>query len=186
MRVVFIGPPGSGKGTQARLLRERLQIATIGTGDILREAVDNGTAIGMKAKPFMDSGQLVPDSIVNELVAERLRQPDAPKQFVLDGYPRNVAQAQWLDSVLAKLGLPLRAVLVFEIDDAIVIRRLLQRQRSDDGEETIRKRLAGYHETTEELIAYYRQRDLVHVVHAEAPIEHVYARIASLLLSKDT
>jgi adenylate kinase len=185
MRGVFIGPPGSGKGTQASLLRERLQLVTIGTGDILRDAVHHGTAVGLKAKPFMENGQLVPDVIVNELVAERLRQPGAPRDFILDGYPRNVAQARALDSLLSELGLPLQAVVVFKIDDALVIRRLLARQRTDDQEETVRKRLAAYHETTEELVAYYRTRNLVHWIDAAAPIEHVYVRVASLLLPKD-
>lgn len=185
MRVVFIGPPGSGKGTQARLLRERLGLIGIGTGDILREAVREGTEVGLKAKPFMDSGRLVPDDLVNDLVAERLRRPDAPRDFVLDGYPRNVAQARALDALLADLGLPLHAVVVFDIDDALVVRRLLSRQRADDSEDTVRQRLVAFHQTDDDLVRYYQHRQLVHRIRADAPIEHVYVRIASLLLPKD-
>ncbi len=185
MRVVFIGPPGSGKGTQAQLLRERLGLVCIGTGDILREAVRDGTAVGIKAKPFIETGRLVPDDLVNDLVAERLQRPDAPRDFVLDGYPRNVAQAKALDSLLSNLGIPLNAVVVFDIDDRLVIRRLSSRQRADDSEQTVRLRLIAYHETANDLVRYYESRRLVHVVRADAPIEHVYIRIAALLLPKD-
>src|SRR5437773_8513154 len=107
MRVVFVGPPGSGKGTQAALLEKRLGLALIGTGDMLREAVTQGTEVGRLAKPYMDKGQLVPDSIVDAVVAEWLRRPGRPDSFLLDGYPRNSAQARTLDAILRDLRLPL-------------------------------------------------------------------------------
>jgi adenylate kinase len=183
MRVVFIGPPGSGKGTQAKLLQDRLGLVCIGTGDILREAVAQGTALGKAAAPFMEAGQLVPDGLVDELVAERLRRPDRPEGFVLDGYPRTPAQARALDAVLAGLGLPLTAVIVFRIDDEVVVRRMLGRHRSDDSEATARLRLRLFHDSARELIAHYRKQGLLFEVPADDLVENLYTRISGIVQS---
>src|SRR6266852_4530802 len=124
MRLILIGPPGSGKGTQAKLLGDRLGLVHIATGDILREAIRLGTAAGRKAEPFVNNGKLVPDDLVNELVADRFRRPDRPERFVLDGYPRTLAQAASFDQVLRQQFLDLTAVLVFRVRDEEIVRRL--------------------------------------------------------------
>jgi adenylate kinase len=186
MRVVFVGPPGSGKGTQATLLRERLGLEYIGTGEILRDAVTRGTDVGNRAKPYIDQGQLVPDSLVNDLVAERLRSPGRPERFVLDGYPRNAAQARSFDALLRELSLPLRAVVLFRIDDDLVVQRMLARKRADDTEETARIRVRLFRDTARELVGHYRQQGLIHEVNADAPIEHLYYTIAGLLQPRST
>ena len=186
MRVVFVGPPGCGKGTQAALLEKRLGLAYIGTGDMLRESVAQGTEVGYKAKAYIDAGQLVPDAVVNELVAERLGRPDSPTDFLLDGYPRNASQARTLDALLHDRGLPLQAVILFRIDDEVVVQRMLARQRADDTEETARLRVKVFRDSARELVAYYRKQKLVREIDASQPVEHVYLRIACLLLPKDS
>lgn len=123
MRLILIGPPGCGKGTQAKLLNQRLGVTHISTGDILREAVRLGTPAGRKAEPYMKGGQLVPDPLMNELVADRFHRTDRPERFVMDGYPRTVAQAQAFDSVLEELGLNLTAVIYLEVQDEELVRR---------------------------------------------------------------
>jgi len=186
MRVAFVGPPGCGKGTQATLLRERLGFPSFSTGDALREEIAQGTEVGRRAKPYMDSGQLVPDTIVNDLVVKRLSRDDCAVDFVLDGYPRNVTQGRRLGEILKDLDRPLEAVILFQVDDAVLMKRMLARARADDTEETVRTRLRLYHETARELIGYYkRNRGLIHTVKAESPVEHVYVRVADLLLPKD-
>jgi adenylate kinase len=127
MRLILLGPPGSGKGTQAKLLSQRLGLEHIGTGDLLREAIRRETPVGLQARPFVESGGLVPDPVVNDLIAERFRRPDRPAKFVMDGYPRTVAQAQAFDEVLAQAGLPLDVALLLQVDDAEVIQRLAGR-----------------------------------------------------------
>lgn len=186
MRVAFVGPPGCGKGTQAARLRERLGFPSFSTGDALREAIAQGTEVGRRAKPYLASGQLAPNTIVNDLVAERLSHDDCAEHFVLDGYPRNVTQARALDTVLRDLGRPLQAVIHFQVDDDTLTKRLLARQRADDTEETVRTRLRLYHETARELLTYYRKkRGLLDTVNAALPVEHVYVKVACLLLPKD-
>jgi adenylate kinase len=123
MRLILLGPPGSGKGTQAKLLSQRLGLVHIATGDILREAIDRGTPAGLRAKPFVVSGQLVPDDLVNELVADRFRRDDRPERFVMDGYPRTVAQAASFDSVLRQQFLNIDGVVVLKVDDNEIVRR---------------------------------------------------------------
>jgi adenylate kinase len=127
MRLILIGPPGSGKGTQAKLLSQRQGLAQIGTGDILREAVRMGTPLGLKAGPYIRSGKLVPDDLVNEVVAERFRRDDRPEAFVMDGYPRTLAQAASFDQVLRQQFLQLNAVLVFTVNDEEIVRRMTGR-----------------------------------------------------------
>ncbi len=124
MRLILLGPPGSGKGTQAKLLCERLNLEHIGTGDILREAIRLETPQGVLAKPFVDSGRLAPDDLINEVVAERFRRDDRPSDFVMDGYPRTVAQARAFDAVLREVGLDLTAVVLLRVDDSEIIRRV--------------------------------------------------------------
>ena len=124
MRLILLGPPGSGKGTQAQLLCKRLLLEHIGTGDIIREAIRNETPAGKRAKPYVQSGKLVPDHLVNDLVADRFRGPDRPAKFVMDGYPRTVAQARAFDQVLKEQQLPLTAVVSLDVDDAEIVRRL--------------------------------------------------------------
>jgi adenylate kinase len=127
MRLILVGPPGSGKGTQAKLLSNRLQLAHIGTGDILREAVRQNTPLGKSAQPYILGGQLVPDDLVNDLVADRFRRKDRPNHFVLDGYPRNEAQAIRFDEVLRQTGQHLTAVLLFLVDEEEIVRRMTGR-----------------------------------------------------------
>src|SRR5262249_48122143 len=124
MRLILLGPPGSGKGTQAELLSERLRLEHIGTGDILREAIRRETPLGLRARPFVESGRLVPDDLVNELVAERFRREDRPERFVMDGYPRTLAQAASFDQVLRQQFLDLTAVVLLVVDDEEIIRRV--------------------------------------------------------------
>jgi adenylate kinase len=124
MRLILLGPPGSGKGTQSALLCKRLNLEHIGTGDLLRTAMRQHTPVGEQARPFIEAGQLVPNHVVNDLIAERFARPDRPERFVLDGYPRTLAQAGALDVVLAKYGLPLTAVLLLVVDDSEIIGRL--------------------------------------------------------------
>jgi adenylate kinase len=184
MRVVFVGPPGSGKGTQAKLLRERLGLTYIGTGDLLRDAVDRGTELGKKVAPMLASGQLVPDSYVNDLIAELLRRPGGPKTFILDGYPRTSIQAVAFDAILAELGLDLRAVIHFLIDEEVVVKRLVGqagRGRGDDSEETVRLRMRVFRETYRDLIEHYRKQGILHEVAANDTVENVYTIITNLI-----
>lgn len=182
MRAVFIGPPGCGKGTQAKLLQERLGFTCIGTGDILRENVAQGSPLGREADRYMRQGQLVPDELVNGMVAARLQRPDRPEHFILDGYPRTAAQARALDSCLKEVGLGLSVVVLFTIDDEIVVQRMLERKRADDTEETVRVRTRLYHEVSRELIGHYRQRGLIREVAANDSIERMYVKVAGILL----
>jgi adenylate kinase len=182
--VVFVGPPGSGKGTQAKLLQERLGLVYIGTGDILRDVIERGTDVGKRVAPVLAAGQLVPDSLVNDLIAEVLRRPNGPKTFILDGYPRTTAQAVAFDALLAELGLDLRAVVHFQIDEEVVVKRLVGqkgRGRDDDSEDTVRHRLRVFRETSHELIEHYRKQGILHEVAANDTIDHLYATITNLL-----
>jgi adenylate kinase len=127
MRLILLGPPGCGKGTQAQLLRQRFQLEHIGTGDLLRLAIKEDTPMGRRAKPFVESGGLAPDELVNDLIAERFERPDRPARFVLDGYPRTLAQAEALDGVLKKADLDLTAVVLFDVPDEEIVRRVGKR-----------------------------------------------------------
>src|SRR5438445_7534502 len=181
MRLGFVGPPGSGKGTQAKLLRERRGFTVIGTGDIFRDAVKRRTPLGLQVESCLASGRLVPDELVNELVAELFRRDDRPVRFVLDGYPRTVGQAEALYPTLRRYHLELQHVFQFVLPDEEVIRRLVgrlaQEQRADDGAETVRKRLAVYHESADALVEHYRRKGLLRVIDATQDIEKVYQTI---------
>jgi adenylate kinase len=157
VNLILTGPPGAGKGTQAQFLVERLGIPQISTGDMLREAVASGSAIGRTAREIMERGELVPDAVVIEIVRERLARSDCRPGFILDGFPRTVEQARALDGLLRELRLPAVRVVALEVPEAELIRRILSRGegRADDNEETVRKRLEVYRRSTEPVIAHY-------------------------------
>ncbi len=179
MRIVLVGPPGAGKGTQAARLAERLGAPHISTGDIFRENMKNETELGKEAQRYVDAGDLVPDEVTVKMVKDRLAQPDAAEGFLLDGFPRNTAQAQELETVLGDLDQRLDAVLVFEVDDEELIKRLMSRGRSDDTEETIRHRQEVYRSETEPLIAHYS--DIAVRVDAVGSVEEITDRAMDAL-----
>ncbi|BBD80728.1 adenylate kinase [Aerosticca soli] len=185
MRLVLLGAPGSGKGTQAARLKAELGVPHISTGDMLRAAVAAGTALGRKAKAVMDAGQLVSDDILLGMLEERLAQPDARHGFILDGYPRNLAQADALDRLLARIGQPLDAVVKLEVPNEVILRRCEQRfaaeGRADDNPDTVRKRLAVYAEQTAPVADYYAQRGKLKVVDGVGALDEVTARIRAAL-----
>jgi adenylate kinase len=184
-RLLLIGPPGAGKGTQAARLAEAYGIPAISTGDIFRENVKNETELGREAKGFMDRGEYVPDSLTNALVRDRLSQPDAKNGFLLDGYPRTADQVAELDDILAEQGSALTAVVQLVADTDEVVRRLLNRAieqgRADDTEEVIRHRMDVYAEQTAPLIDVYSSRNLVREVDGLGAVEEVTERILSAL-----
>jgi adenylate kinase len=185
MRLVFLGPPGCGKGTQAKLLRERHGVVSVGTGDILRAAIRHGGELGQKVEPYLKSGQLVPNGLVNDIVAEFFHRDDRPTRFVMDGYPRTLAQATWLETMLYGIGLALQHAVLFKVSDEEVVRRLSGRLmaegRADDGEETVRHRLAIYHASADELIGHYGDAGLLREIDATADVETVYRSIVNLV-----
>ena len=204
MNLILLGAPGAGKGTQAEMLVAKLQIPSISTGNMLREAIANGTALGKQVKQYMDEGRLVPDELVLGIVAERTSQPDCQKGFILDGVPRTLAQAEALD----KMGVKIEHVVSIEIDDAVIEGRMTGRRvctkcgasyhiaanppkqegicdqcgsevqiRKDDAPETVRTRLKIYHETTEVLKAYYATQGKLRLVEGNQSIEGAFADI---------
>lgn len=206
MNIVLLGAPGAGKGTQAQKLVEEFGVAHISTGDLLRAAVKAGTKLGVKAKSYMDNGQLVPDKLVVDLVTERLDADDAQKGFILDGFPRNTAQAVTLDSALAEMGRSLDAALLVDVKPDVIVKRLSSRrtckecgytapagvdscpscggemyQRDDDKPETIQNRLDVYENQTAPLVEYYRGKELLKSVDGDRPVDEVYADVKELL-----
>jgi adenylate kinase len=175
MRLILLGPPGAGKGTQALRLCEAHGLVHLSTGDLLRAAVADGADLGRRAKAYMDAGELVPDSLVLALVRERLERGDAAAGFLLDGFPRNVAQARALDGDLGADGVD--RVVHMRLDDEEIVRRLLARGRPDDTEPVIRNRLEVYRAETAPLIAYYEERGLLGSVDARGTVDEVFARI---------
>jgi adenylate kinase len=184
-RLLLIGPPGAGKGTQAARLAEAFGIPAISTGDIFRENVKNETELGRQAKAFMDRGEYVPDSLTNALVRDRLSHEDAKSGFLLDGYPRTADQVVELDGILAEQGTALDAVVLITADTDEVVRRLLNRAleqgRADDTEEVIRRRMEVYAEQTAPLIEVYSSRNLVREVDGLGAVAEVTERILSAL-----
>lgn len=184
-RLLLLGPPGAGKGTQAQLLVERLGIPQISTGDMLRAAVAAGSEVGRQAKSYMDAGKLVPDAVVIGVAEERLSRPDAKQGFILDGFPRTAAQAEALDAMLPKLGCRLERCIALAVDEEQLVKRLLRRAelegRSDDNEASIRTRMREYRDKTEPLTAYYRSRGVLREVDGLGEIEEVARRIAQAL-----
>lgn len=206
MNIVLLGAPGAGKGTQAAKLVEEFATPHISTGDILRAAVKNQTELGKKAKGYMDAGDLVPDSLIIDLMDERLREPDCEKGFILDGFPRTTAQAVALDDMLARLERPLGAALLVDVDPEVIIKRLTERrcckecgyigtaadatcpkcggemyQRDDDNETTVRNRLDVYAKSTSPLIDYYKGKGLLKSVDGDRPVDTVYVDVKAQL-----
>jgi adenylate kinase len=171
--LIFLGPPGAGKGTQAQVLANLLQIPHISTGDILRDNVTRQTDLGQKAQSYMDQGELVPDQLILDMIQARLSQEDASSGWILDGFPRNVAQAVFLDELLTKIGLSYDRVISLEVPDEVLVERLLKRLRKDDTEAVIRHRLAVYHEQTAPLISFYRDRQQLVSVDGNQSMEAV-------------
>ena len=178
-RLMLLGPPGAGKGTQAERVVEAHGLVHVSTGDLLRAAVANDTELGRKAKGFMDAGDLVPDSLVCALVAERLAQDDARAGFLLDGFPRNVAQAEALEAELGDVKID--RVVHMQLDDEEIVQRLLGRGRKDDTEEIIRNRLSVYQAETKPLIAYYEAKGSLRSIDAKGTMDEVAQRIADVL-----
>jgi adenylate kinase len=185
MRVVLLGPPGSGKGTQAKLLAERLGIPQISTGEMLRAAVREGTPLGQRVKAVMEAGELVSDDLMIALIRERIAAPDARAGFLLDGFPRTVDQAAALDRLLEGNGTRISAVVNLSVPDSALIDRLAgrsgQEKRSDDRQETVLERLRVYHEKTEPLAEFYRGRRLLTDVDGMGEIAEVAGRIDNAL-----
>lgn len=186
MRIVLLGAPGSGKGTQGEKLVARYNIPKISTGDALRAAVAAGTELGKKAKQTMDAGQLVANEIVIGIVEERLAQPDAQKGFILDGFPRNTAQAEVLDAMLLKLkAAAVGKAVHLHVDDEEIVARLLSRAqkegRADDKEDVIRKRIEVYNAETKPLLDYYDQQGKLVTLEGKGSLEEIFARIVEAL-----
>jgi adenylate kinase len=211
VQIIFIGPPGSGKGTQAKSLADRFTIPHISTGDMLREAVAEGTELGKEAAPIMASGGLVSDDLMIGIIRERLSKPDAQKGFILDGFPRTVVQAEKLDSILGNATEPLRVVQLLVPDEAIVRRIALRRScgqcgavyhlennppaaegicdrcgselvaRADDNESAVRKRLESFHRQTLPVATYYKAKGLLQEVDGVGPVDQVFERIEKSL-----
>jgi adenylate kinase len=183
MRLILLGPPGAGKGTQAQRLIAKYRIVQLSTGDMLRAAVAAGTPVGLRAKSIMDRGELVPDDVVVAIIAERIDQPDARRGFVLDGFPRTVPQAEALERLLAERGLKLDAVIELKVDEGILLRRIEKRVaemvgrgekvRADDNPEVLKGRLAAYRAQTAPLVGHYAATGTLRSVDGMAPIEDV-------------
>jgi len=185
MRIVFLGPPGSGKGTQAKLLAERLGVPTISTGEILREAVRQKTALGQKAQEVMERGDLVSDDLILALIEERIGHTDARGGFILDGFPRTIEQARAFDATLAGSGEHLSAAINFSVPPEQLTQRMLSRGqaegRADDRPETIRERLRVYRDKTEPLVEFYRERGILADVDGVGSVADVARRIDEVL-----
>lgn len=207
MNIVLLGAPGAGKGTQAAKLVEDKGLCHISTGDILREAVKNETELGLKAKAYMDAGDLVPDELIIDLMRERINQPDTSKGVILDGFPRTTTQAVALDTMLKELNRPLDHALLVDVDPEVIVKRLTSRrmckecgaigtvadgevckkcggemyQRDDDNEATVRNRLEVYAKSTAPLIDYYKGSDLLITVDGDRDVNEVYADVLAAL-----
>jgi adenylate kinase len=177
MRLVLLGAPGAGKGTQAARIAARFSLPHVATGDILRANIQARTELGRAAQDYIDSGELVPDDLVIAMMLERLGEPDAADGFVLDGFPRSLTQARALDHRLAELGTPLDAAINLEVAEEELLRRLLARGRSDDTEATVRNRLRVFASTTAPLLDYYAEAGLLFSVSAVGTIDEVVERI---------
>jgi adenylate kinase len=211
MDIILLGPPGSGKGTQAKMIAEKYKVKHISTGDILRENVRNGTPLGVEAKKFMDAGKLVPDSLLIDIIKDRLAKPDVKAGWMLDGYPRTIPQAEALDKILPGLGQKIDVVLNVDVPDAELIKRVTGRrmckcgttyhvqfnppkvagkcdacgadlyQRADDTEATVKERLQAYHAQTQPLIDFYNKRGIVANINGTGDIKAIFGNIAKAL-----
>lgn len=205
MRLVLLGAPGSGKGTQCALIKNKFDIVQVSTGDLFRDNVKNNTPLGLQAKKFMDAGQLVPNEIVQNMLASKLDEL-GDKSFMLDGFPRTLAQAEFLDDYLARNNKPLNAVIFFDVDDKEIITRLSKRltckscgkihnqnysecpscggelfKRDDDNEETVKNRLKVFHENNNALLDFYRNKGLLHVIKAVGSPDVIFERVSDIL-----
>lgn len=188
MNLILLGPPGAGKGTQAKHLEEHYGVKQLSTGDLLRAAIAEGSELGKTVEGIMARGELVPDEMVVGIISERIESPDCAKGFILDGFPRNVTQAEALERMLKEKGTRLDAVIQLGVDDAILVDRIEKRAaetpgeaRADDNAEALKKRLAVYHEQTAPLIAFYGERGLLRTVDGMADIDSVSRQIEEVL-----
>jgi len=189
MNIILLGPPGAGKGTQAKILEETHGIVQLSTGDMLRAAVESGSELGQQAQTVMDAGHLMPDVIMIQIISERIDQSDCVNGFILDGFPRTTAQAEALENMLAEKGLVLDFVIEIAVDDEILVDRINGRvaqmpeaeRRSDDNAETLRKRLGVYHEQTAPILPFYRDRDMLKQVDGMQSIEQVSQQIEQVV-----
>lgn len=190
MKLILLGPPGAGKGTQAKILIEAYGIPQLSTGDILRAAIAKQTPMGLAAKEIMDRGDLVPDEVVNGIISERLDAEDCQAGFILDGFPRTIPQAEALDQMLADKGMKLDAIIEIAVEPDVLVERIVNRARenaattgarADDNIEIVRNRLNVYRELTEPLVGYYRLKGLVKTVDGMLPVEEVTASIRRAL-----
>jgi adenylate kinase len=187
MNIVLFGPPGAGKGTQADILKHDLGLAHLSTGDMLRAAVAAETELGRQAKAIMAEGKLVPDEVVTGVVADRIDAPDCANGFILDGFPRTLPQAEALDTMLSEKGKRLDAVVEVRVPDEVLISRIEKRaaetggERADDNAETLKRRLAVYHEQTAPVLPYYERRGVLRVIDGDRPVEEVTAAIEAAI-----
>ena len=181
MILILIGAPGSGKGTQAENLKKKYKIIHLSTGDMLRENVRDATELGMKANRYMQRGELVPDKLIIDMIAERISKRDCRNGFLLDGFPRSLPQAEALDAMLGKKRLELDYVVNLIVDEEELVRRLLGRGRSDDNEETIRNRLKVFRDQTSPVLDYYRKQEKVKDIDGVGAIDRIYEQIIKAL-----
>ena len=181
MRLVLVGPPGAGKGTQAEFISAHFSIPHISTGDIFRANLSAGTPLGLEAKGYMDSGNLVPDSLTTAMVKNQLQHGDVANGFLLDGFPRTTGQAESLDAILREINTPLDVVLEMQADEDEIVARLLARGRSDDSEEVIRHRLKVYAEQTAPIISYYKSAGILRSINGLGSVAEVTDRAITAL-----
>lgn len=187
MRVILLGPPGSGKGTQAVRLVKKYGIVQLSTGDMLRAAVAAGTEIGMKAKAIMDRGDLVPDEVVVGIIADRVAEKDCENGYILDGFPRTISQAAAFDKLIGERNMKLTAAILLDVPDGILVGRIEKRAeetggaRADDNAETLKKRLGVYHEQTKPLIDYYKDQGILRTIDGTQDVETVEKEIGTIL-----
>ena len=181
MKVVFVGPPGAGKGTQAEKIVAKYGLLHFSTGDMLRAARDAKTPVGLKAEEFMSAGKLVPDDVIIAIIVERIAQPDTARGFLLDGFPRTVVQAQELDKCLTASGDKLDVVLELRVPEEELFTRLASRGRADDKPEVIRQRLVAYHDLTAPLVGYYTEAGILKSIDGLGTVDDIFGRIETVL-----
>lgn len=181
MQMVFIGPPGAGKGTQAERLIEKYKLAHLSTGDMLRAARDAGTEVGKKANEYMSSGQLVPDDVIVAIIEERLAKADCQQGYLLDGFPRTIAQAEALDAMLQQKETALDVVLELKVPEEELFTRLAGRGRADDTPDVIRQRLVAYRKQTEPLLDYYSKKALLKSIDGLGTVDDIFGRVTEVL-----